>query len=114
MTQRGISEYSYSACDLANVNPRYFETCRFDLPVIDTSCRLIMLVMATFGDRNEIKERMKNFIGKATSTAKKKNDAEMKKTNAILKKFNKLKSKAEALKAKELDGKEEERRGDEE
>ena len=47
MTQRGISEYSYSACDLANVNPRYFETCRFDLPVIDTSCRLIMLVMAT-------------------------------------------------------------------
>jgi ankyrin repeat protein len=105
MTQRGISEYSYSACDLANVNPRYFETCRFDLPVIDTSCRLIMLVMATFGDRNEIKERMKNFIGKAISTAKKKNDAEMKKTNAILKKFSKLTSKAAAVKAKELEEK---------
>merc|ERR1719487_1327226 len=95
MTQNQVSEYYYSTCDMANISPRFFETCRFDLPTVDTSCRLILLVMATSGDRYEIMDRMKTFIGKSTTTKKKKDDAEMKKTNAMLKKFNKLKTKAD-------------------
>lgn len=93
----GQSEYTLSSCDMGTNEPKFHETFRFDLPQFTPTTRIIVLLMATYGDKAQVMDRMFKHLGRATPLRQKELD-EQKKINQLMAKFGRIKSKADRQK----------------
>jgi ankyrin repeat protein len=97
LCNEGQREYTLSSCDMGTNEPKFHETFRFELPQVTPSTRIVVLVMATYGDKAQVMDRMSKTLGRATPLRQKELD-EQKKINQLMAKFGRLKTKADRVK----------------